>query len=968
MAAGRPKLKAKPAVDLFLSRFAEGEWRGVIRPWLEAGSGRLERALVVAPTRGHTHALKRRCLAEDVPLLGVEFLTPGLARKKRASADGLGRGLQLLYLRTRIEARLARLGPDDPARGFWKSLGSDLESALSDFEELMRGGFRPERFPRQELREIFGELVAWIGEKGYALAPLQDEAAALEPPEAGSACVAGRILILAGGPEGWGDFFGLAALARRCASLTVVLAEPEFKGSGGSDEKWIDAWQAFLGVEGRLVDAVDPDASCGAVAELWTSGVGDAGRAEVLVGRSRSEEMARVADALERLLAEGADNIGVIFPGAGAAHTRLMRLLDERGVPFADLIGTAGTPPVDTRIQRGLVDFYERGCRLEELLALWPLLRSLGFARLGPAEARAACQWLFDEVQSHGVEAHVDKLEGSAEAGKREVARVARLLLPGWPETLAPIEALARFEAVRDRLMLGAPPGWSAFREFAGRVEEPMPSRALLEAIRAFLPEKGPLEGVPGRSGFARVTLTTCRRAAGVAWSDSIFVEANAGIWPERREPSCWLGDEARRELNASGRFSLGVPTSDERALLERRLFSAIARDTRRRVVFSAALFSEEEPEVALGPNAWLERVLWSKGLISSSDGASESFGPLSGAASTVAAPAAAPSADLAGWFDIWRRRRDPAAPFDAFFLADPSGQSRPLRLSASQIERGIKDPACLWFGSILGLQRAGWGTFSRARGKSIGTAVHRALAAALRGAPFEGDFFLMADRATAGARLESQLAQLRARWPSDRYWDSFHMDVCRGARELAKRVYELPQASYGAVEVRVPEGASVPLGEADRLFVSGRMDLVLSDRPGWAGAHVEIVDFKTGEASKLSARRMESSGSSLQLGVYLEAALSVGSTGTVWMLKPEDRPMKLGAHELARASGKLRVLGAHLATGIYGARTPDRDEYTRGFEWPLACAPIGAVTLESKFVATFGPSAASAAGEDDDE
>jgi PD-(D/E)XK nuclease superfamily len=268
----------------------------------------------------------------------------------------------------------------------------------------------------------------------------------------------------------------------------------------------------------------------------------------------------------------------------------------------------------------------------------------------------------------------------------------------------------------------------------------------------------------------------------------------------------------------------------------------------------------------------------------------------------------------------------------------------------------------------VLGLHRAGWGAFSRAREKFVGTAVHRVLAAALRGTPVEGDFFPMPDLATTGARLEAELALLRARWPSDRYWDSFHQDVSGAARELAKRVHELPRAAYGAVEVRVPEGASIPVGEAGRLFVRGQMDLVLSDRPGWAGAKVEIVDFKTGAASKLSARRMEASGSSLQLGVYLHAALSVGATGTVWMLKPEDRPMKIEAHELDRASAKLRVLGVHLASGIYGALTPDRDDYSHGFEWPLACAPIGMSTLESKFKATFGAEAVCLSEEDADE
>jgi len=102
MAACRPPLNTRAGADLFLSRFAESEWLGVVRPWLEAGRGRLERALVVAPTRGQTHALKQRCVAESLPLLGVEFLTPGLARKKRAKAAGLARSLQALVLRALI--------------------------------------------------------------------------------------------------------------------------------------------------------------------------------------------------------------------------------------------------------------------------------------------------------------------------------------------------------------------------------------------------------------------------------------------------------------------------------------------------------------------------------------------------------------------------------------------------------------------------------------------------------------------------------------------------------------------------------------------------------------------------------------------------------------------------------------------------------------------------------------------------
>jgi hypothetical protein len=958
-------LKTDPGVELFLSRYADGEWQEVVRPWLEARPGGLARSVVVAPTRGQTQALKQRCLCEGVALLGVEFLTPGLARKKRLAASGIGRTLQLLVLRSRIEACVAPLGPDDRERGLWKSLESDLESALADFEDLIRGGFRAEHFPRPELRRVFAEMASWMEEHGYALGPLQDEIAGLSKPGSGESPLADRLLVLAGGAEGWGEFFGLVALARRCGSVSVVLAEPDFRGGGGSGEEWINVWQTVLGVEARVIDA-NPADSCAGVADLWNGDGGSAERADVIVGRSKSDEMDLVARSVVRLLAEGSDNIAVIFPGAGAAHARMARLLEERDVPFADLIGMVGTAPVDTLVQRALADFYERGCRLEELLALWPLLRSLNLAHLPPADARRACQKLFDEVLSHSLEPHVGRLEESEDPHWREVGRVARLLMPGWPQQLAPSEALDRFEAARDRLSVGEPAGWSALREFARRATEPMPARAILEAIRSFLPEKGPA-AARAREGFCRVTLTTCRRAAGVAWSDVIFTGANRGVWPEKREPSCWLGDDSRRELErAQGRFSLGLPTSDDRAAFERRLYCSIARDTRRRVAFSAALFSDEEPELALGPNPWLERVMWSKGLMSAAKAGSEAFERLA-----RSRPAGQPAGDkdpLDAWLGIWSRRRDRAAPFDEYFLGEPGCGHRPDSLSASQIERGVEDPATLWFDALLRVSRVDWRPFTRARKKSIGNAVHRALAAAFRGAPVEGSFLAMPDRDAAAARLEGELRRIRALWPADRYWDSFHGDVSRAARELLERVFELPAAGYCAVEVRLPMGSSVPLGGVDRIAVHGRMDLVLSDRPGWGGARIEVVDFKTGGASKLSAVRMASTGASLQLGVYLEAVRSVGATGSVWMLKPEERPAMLGTDELERSCSKLVVLGAHLQRGIYGARTADRSEYSHGFEWPLACAPIAAAILESKFSLTFGavPQAEALGGDDE--
>ena len=85
-------------------------------------------------------------------------------------------------------------------------------------------------------------------------------------------------------------------------------------------------------------------------------------------------------------------------------------------------------------------------------------------------------------------------------------------------------------------------------------------------------------------------------------------------------------------------------------------------------------------------------------------------------------------------------------------------------------------------------------------------------------------------------------------------------------------------------------------------------------------------------------------------------------------MLKPEERPTKIGMDELERACSRLWILGEHLERGLYGARTADRSEYTHGFEWPLACAPVASAVLEAKFALTFGAGARRRCEPEDDD
>ena len=174
----------------------------------------------------------------------------------------------------------------------------------------------------------------------------------------------------------------------------------------------------------------------------------------------------------------------------------------------------------------------------------------------------------------------------------------------------------------------------------------------------------------------------------------------------------------------------------------------------------------------------------------------------------------------------------------------------------------------------------------------------------------------------------------------------------------LLGRTYAIaPAQAFVAAEWNLPRVATVKCGEG-RIEVGGRVDLVLSDRPGWRGAAVEILDFKTGGDVKLNAARMARDGRSLQLALYLAAVQALGAaSGRVWMVKIEPGgTTSLGMEELEVALTSLSRLEKFIASGCYGALTADRAEYPPyGYTWPLACVPVPAMVLAEKFEKTFG-------------
>ncbi len=933
--------------ELHLARHADAAWLAVIRPWLEAAPARLTRSYVIVATRGQAHGLKQRCLREGVPLLGVEFLTPGLARKKWAAAaaagrPALGREVLLFGLRAAIARRLAAAEPGGRAWGFWQSLQSDPERALDDFDALLQAGRAAADFPLVPLREVFGELAGWVDALGHVFAATEaHRVAAAVPPDAERR---GRVLVVGLGAEAGGEAANVLAFVRRCREVALVLPLPEFAGSASPDERWTAWWEQRLGAAALPVDFPEPATAGAGAAALLESGQGDAAAVRVLVGRTRRDEMALVAGEIARLLAAGAENIAVVFPRGDAARAALVRELERRRIPFADQLPVAGQPESEVGLYRSLLAFWRDGSSVAGLLALWPWLEADGLAPVPLAAARRACERSFDRCQTHGVAAHLPQWETAEPA----FAAFVRSLCPDWPDTVTVAGALGRVRAAAQALGLAAPDYWNQLERIFAPDAAAYPAAIVLSALDSFLPAVQAPEEPPVRAGFARVTLTTRRRAAGLAWSHVVFTEANAGLWPRREEASCWLTDADRAALAGAGP---GLLTADERAALERAGYAALARDARDGIVFSASASLPEDPEAPQSPNRWLESILRAQGRAGPDD-APEALLPR-----LVRAEVPEPVEDDAAWRAIWAGRRDGDRPFDEFFFAGDPAAITPERLPARLIERGVQDPAELWFEAVLRVRPVGWEPFARNRRKALGQRAHEILAAVLQpGGPAGRGFGEMPSSDEAWSRLETALAAVRREWPENRYWDSCAEELARVCRVLLGNALALDAGPYVAAETWLPAGARLEFGGL-QLPIAGRLDLVRLDRPAWRGAQVDIIDFKTGSDTELSAARMARSGASLQLGVYLAAVRSLGiAGGRVRMIKPEPGAVsELRLDELDGALGRLAWLGDALRRGVYGALTPDRSDYApAGAPWPTACSPIPAAVLARKFALTF--------------
>jgi len=143
------------------------------------------------------------------------------------------------------------------------------------------------------------------------------------------------------------------------------------------------------------------------------------------------------------------------------------------------------------------------------------------------------------------------------------------------------------------------------------------------------------------------------------------------------------------------------------------------------------------------------------------------------------------------------------------------------------------------------------------------------------------------------------------------------------------------------AVKIQTPGGP---------LVIKGRIDILISDRPELAGAHVRVFDFKTGRRAAPTLASL-ARGQGAQFAAYYLMVRDAGAAeAVIGIIKPEEPARDVFATadetELRAAFATYANLWRDLR---FGRRGPLVSDYGVCETLPLATVPIDPVILEQK-------------------
>jgi hypothetical protein len=996
---------------LYSTASAEEQWQALVGPWLRGQAVEAWRnpkpTVILTPSRAESFYLRSRLVEEGISFLGLRFWTPSDARKFLLTeiAPEIGSATQSeerLVARACAESLVQQASHDEASV---ISVIREPGPFLRAYDLLLGAGWDPAREGSAYGRGLARDMQRALEKFGIATQAglhrqLRDKVSA------GGESMLANLLVTGFNAAHWPLWDLLRAVVFSAEKSVVALSKPRVFAED-IDQLWISSWEDVIPTEALSPAAptsslIDDPPFASLVASYEKGSPGNAASAAMtfLVAPDLTTQIhAVVLQALDYLRSEACTRLGIVFAGANALALGVAAELRRLGVPLDDGTGMLMPGIFEKRCWKSWLALQAEPS-VSNVIAWVRACESQGISH--GAEEQLSAWEIADAVDGALAESLVDDLDFLARhleqtsKGDR-TGRVAdflrkRIVLPA-EATFADFLALTRralalrgWEEHLARLEI-EPPTWLL------KNKEVLSRRTFLEWLKEATDSLARTRGAEGNHFYGKVHLVIYAQMTGQTWSHLILTGLNEGVWPRVYEAGAFgsrhelmaLNQQARA-LNRRGTVQGGQGMGHETVgadhgycllPLERRDLALRDLCAALEATATAACLTAMTTEGgrSLLPSDFFNHVYQAQtGLMLDE----ESFRRL--AISTAAwcgrhaylfkvSDCETRFPEIAATEIAYNARRDATQPFGPYEFSYAQPPRDPIQLTCKKWEDAWNHPASVWLEEVVGAFPWPEGRLSWQR--AVGTWSHRWLALALRewqakkSTPPELPLLIRvaADKEALGLRRRVREAKIEL-YP---WWEQVWSQAQSVALGLAESLAPLLPDRTFLCEFRLPRNlmTSLPGTSQPDFLLNGRIDLLLFepgsvspvlDQNDFNGCACWVVDFKTGAAKNLNAKRI-GGGMGLQAVLYTLAVRELGAESVSVSLHTPDAPLKqqVELDDVMETTAFFRSLDIMHRAGVFGMRADAENDYGYSPAYPMATRFVSATILDLKWLLVHG-------------